>query len=221
MMIAFTLIFTKVAHVNTNTGGAPYALFSYVGLVPWTFFASALSSGGMSLVSNVPLLNKLYCPREVFPIAATVDAAFDAVIASLVLLILFPVLGYAPHVTFYIPLLLVVLVVFTLGVTFAVAAATVYVRDLRLVLPIIIQLGLFATPVIYSPETLLKSMPVLVAYSFVNPLVPVLDGLRSAILLGQQPQWLSLAAGTAGAIAYLLVGFMMFKRLETGIADVA
>jgi ABC-type polysaccharide/polyol phosphate export permease len=222
MMIAFTLIFTQVGHVNANTHGVPYPLFSYVGLLPWTFFASSVSSGGLSLVSNVPLLNKLYCPREVFPIAAIADAAVDAVIATLVLLVLFPVFGYTPKLTsLYVPLLLVVLLAFTLGVTLAVSAVVVFMRDLRLVLPLLIQLGLFVTPVIYSADTLVKSEAALIAYSFLNPLVPVLDGMRRTVLYGEPPQWVPLAAGALSSLIVLLAGFALFKRLETGIADVA
>jgi ABC-2 type transport system permease protein/lipopolysaccharide transport system permease protein len=220
MMILFTLLFNRFAHINTK--GAPYALFSYMGLLPWTFFATSVSQGGLSLVANVPLLNKLYCPREAFPLAAIADAAVDAVIASLVLVLLFPITGYAPKAqVFYVPLLLVVLLMFTLGVTLAVSTIVVYMRDLRLVLPLIIQLGLFATPVLYSPEAVFKSKALLVAYSAVNPLVPVLDGLRRTVLVGQAPDWAALGAGSVGAFLVLLGGFALFKRLETGIADVA
>jgi ABC-2 type transport system permease protein/lipopolysaccharide transport system permease protein len=222
MMIAFTLIFTKVAHVNTNTHGVPYALFSYLGLLPWTFFATSLGTGGMSLTSNVGLLNKLYCPREVFPIAAMADAAVDGIIASFVLLLLFPITGYAPTIeAVYIPLLLIPLLAFTLGLTMAISAVVVFMRDLRLVLPLIIQLGLFVTPVIYAPQALFKSEGLLILYSIVNPLVPVLDGLRRCVLQGLPPNWASLGAGTASSLVVLLLGFMLFKKLETGIADVA
>ncbi len=221
-MIAFTLLFTKVAHVNTHAPGVPYALFAYMGLLPWTFFASTLSGGGMSLVGNVPLLNKLYCPREVFPIAAMIDAAFDAVIASVVLLLLFPITGYSPRIeTLYLPLFLPALLAFTLGTTLAVAAIVVYMRDLRLILPLAIQIGLFVTPVVYSPATLFNSKLLLVGYSIINPLVPVLDGLRRTILQGLPPEWLPLAVGTVSSLLWLLAGFVLFKRLETGIADVA
>lgn len=221
-MIAFTVIFTKVAKVNTHAPGVPYALFSYAGLLPWTFFSSSLTSGGLSLVGNTPLLNKLYCPREVFPIAAIVDAAFDALIATFILVLLFPIEGFAPKIeAFYIPLLLIPLVAVTLGVTLAVSVVVVYLRDLRLVLPIVIQIGMFATPVIYSPATLFEHKAVLVAYSALNPLVPVLDGLRRTVLEGMAPNWLSLGVGTASSLLMLVGGFVLFKRLETGIADVA
>jgi ABC-2 type transport system permease protein/lipopolysaccharide transport system permease protein len=221
-MIAFTLLFTKVAHVNTHTPGVPYVLFSYMGLLPWTFFSTSLSSGGMSLVSNVPLLNKLYCPREVFPIAAIIDAMVDAVIAGIVLVLLFVFEGFTPKIeTLYAPIMLIPLMAFTLGCVFAVSAVVVYMRDLRLVLPLIIQMGQFVTPVVYSPATLTSSNTVLVAYSALNPLVPVLDGLRRTMLLGTHPNWLSLAVGTASSLVFLVGGFVLFKRLETGIADVA
>ncbi len=222
MMVAFTLIFTKVAHVNTHAPGVPYALFTYMGLLPWTFFSTSLSTGGMSLVTNVPLLNKLYCPREVFPIAAMLDAAADAVIATVVLVLLFAILGYAPRPeTYYLPLLMIPLIAFTLGATLLVSSLLVYFRDLRIVLPVIVQLGLFVTPVFYSPATVFQSTPALIIYSGLNPLVPVLDGLRRTILLGQPPNWTSMAAGGVGSLVYLVGGYLLFKRLETGIADVA
>lgn len=155
----------------------------------------------MSLVGNVPLLNKLYCPREVFPIAAMIDAAVDGLIAALVLLLLFPLSGFAPKLTsLYAPLLMIPLIAFTLGLLLAISVIVVYMRDLRLVLPLIVQMGLFATPAIYSPETLFKSKLLLVAYSVVNPLVPVLDGLRRTIFQGGAPNWLSYGAGTASAL---------------------
>jgi ABC-type polysaccharide/polyol phosphate export permease len=193
MMIAFTVIFTKVAQVITHTHGVPYPLFSYLGLLPWTFFSTFIATRGDEPVGNVPLLNKLYCPREMFPIAAMIDAAVDGLIAALVLLLLFPLSGFAPKLTsLYAPLLMIPLIAFTLGLLLAISVIVVYMRDLRLVLPLIVQMGLFATPVIYSPETLFKSKLLLVAYSVVNPLVPVLDGQ------GEAPNWLSYGAAGAG-----------------------
>jgi ABC-type polysaccharide/polyol phosphate export permease len=205
-----------------DTGGAPYALFSYLGLLPWTFFSNSVSQGGLSLVSNVPLLNKLYCPREVFPIAAMTDAAVDALIATCLLAVLFPILGFAPQAqVYYVPLLVIVLVMFTLGVTLAVSAVLVYMRDLALALPLLIQVGLFVTPVVYGTNSISNSEVFLIAFSAINPLVPVIDGLRGAVLNGVDPNWASLGAGAAGSLIYLLGGFLLFKRLETGMADIA
>jgi ABC-2 type transport system permease protein/lipopolysaccharide transport system permease protein len=220
MMLAFTLIFTKITTVNT--GGAPYALFSYLGLLPWTFFNTTVTQGGGSLVSNVGLLNKLYCPREVFPISQMLDAAVDALLATLVLIVLFPITGFAPKIqTLYVPLLIVVLVIFTLGVTLAVAATVVFMRDLRLVLPLALQFGLFVTPVVYSASNIVHTREGEVIYSFINPLVPVLGGMRRCVLEGLPPDWLLLGVGSISSLIALIGGFLLFKRLETGIADVA
>lgn len=220
MMIAFTLIFTKIT--TTNTHHVPYALFSYVALLPWTFFSTSVSQGGTSLVSNVALLNKLYCPREVFPIAAMLDSFADALLATLVLIVLFPIMGFAPKAdTVYVPLLLLVLLIYTTGVAFAVSAVTVYMRDLRLLLPLIMQFGLFVTPVVYDATTLVHTRLGQVIYSIINPLVPVIGGLRRCVLYGFQPDWLLLGVGSASAVVTLIFGFLLFKRLETGIADVA
>lgn len=220
MMLAFTVLFNRFAKVNT--GGVPYALFSYMGLLPWTFFASSVSNGGLSLVSNNELLNKLYCPREVFPIAAIADAAVDAAIATFVLALLFPITGFAPKAEiYYLPLLLIVLVMFTLGVTLAVAAVVVYARDLRLVLPLALQVGLFVTPVVYATTSLSSSKTFLLIFSGINPLVPVIEGMRATILSGVAPNWASLSIGAATSVLYLIGGLMLFKRLETGMADIA
>jgi ABC-type polysaccharide/polyol phosphate export permease len=220
MMIAFTLLFHRFAKVNTD--GAPYALFSYLGLLPWTFFSGSLSTGGLSLVSNNELLNKLYCPREVFPIAAIADTAADALIATCVLVLLFPVTGFAPKAQiYYLPLLLIVMMMFTLGVTLAISAVVVYARDLRLVLPLAIQVGLFVTPVVYRVSSISGSKAFLILFSALNPLVPVIEGLRDTVLKGVAPNWTSLAVGAASALICLLAGFLLFKRLETGMADIA
>lgn len=220
MMIAFTLIFSHITKVNTH--GAPYALFSYLGLLPWTFFSGAISTGGLSLVSNVPLLNKLYCPREVFPLAAVADALVDMLIAAFVLLLLFPILGYAPRVqSFWVPLLFLMLFAVTLGATMAVSAIVVYMRDLRLLLPLVVQLGLFVTPVVFSVTTVTKNTTVQIIYAFVNPLVPIIDGMRRCVLFGQAPSWPMMAAGAASTLLVLLGSFWLFKRLEAGMADIA
>jgi ABC-type polysaccharide/polyol phosphate export permease len=220
LMVAFTLLFNRFAKINTD--GAPYALFSYLGLLPWTFFSNSISVGGMSLVTNNELLNKLYCPREVFPIAAIADASIDALIATCVLAVLFPITGFAPKAeVFYLPLFLIVLAMVTLGVTLAISSIVVYARDLSLVLPLAIQVGLFVTPVVYATTSISSSKTFLYAFSALNPLVPVINGMRATILNGHAPNWISLGIGAGSALIYLLGGFTLFKRLETGMADIA
>jgi ABC-2 type transport system permease protein/lipopolysaccharide transport system permease protein len=218
MMAVFTIFFQRVAKVDT--GGAPYALFAYLGLLPWTFFSTAVAQGGQSLVINAQLVNKVYCPREVFPLANLVVAGIDSSIAASMLAVLFVVTGYAPKPTsLWVPVLLLVQVAFTLGLTLVTSAVLVFFRDLRHALPIVLQLGLFATPVAYGMDVVPSSLQVL--YCAANPLAPVIDGYRRTILLGLPPNWELLLPGAITAIGTLVVGYAVFKRLEPGFADYA
>jgi ABC-2 type transport system permease protein/lipopolysaccharide transport system permease protein len=218
LMLVFTVFFQRVGRVDTH--GAPYPLYSYLGLLPWTFFSSSVNQGGQSLLLNVPLLNKLYCPREIFPLSAVVVAVIDMLTASIALGVLFVVTGYGPRATsVWLPVLLAVQLAFTVGVTLIVSAVIVYVRDLRHALTIILQLGLFATPVAYGLDAIPASA--LRVYTMVNPLAPVIDGLRRTVLYGRAPDLSLLAGGAATSAVVLVGGLMLFKRLETGFADAA
>jgi ABC-type polysaccharide/polyol phosphate export permease len=217
-MVVFTVFFKNVAKINT--GDIPYPLFAYLGLLPWTFFSSTVGSGSTSLSSNLSIINKVYCPREVFPLASAAVAAVDTAIATIALFALFAITGYPPSATaIWVPVLLIVLLMYTMGVTFALASSTVYVRDLKHALAIALQLGLFATPVAYSLDEIPSNLQPI--YCFLNPLAPVIDGLRRTVLLDQQPDWPLLGLGALGATIALVFGYWLFKRLETGIADVA
>ena len=219
LMVVFTVFLKRVARIDTH--GIPYPLFSYVGLVPWSFFSTSVSTGGQSLVSNSSLLNKVYCPREVFPISSVFVAGFDALISVGVLGVLFVVYTTAPRLTslWVLPLLLLQLA-FTTGVTLAISGVLVYLRDLRQALPILLQLGLFATPVAYGMDDIIPRAwrPFYCAF---NPLAAVIDGYRRAVLLGLPPRWGLVLPATITTTALLIGGYLLFKRLETGFADAA
>lgn len=220
LMLVFTLVFQKFANIHTS--GVPYPLFSFMGLIPWTFFSSSVSAGGQSLVLNMPIVNKIYCPREVFPAGAMAVACVDAVVSVGVLGVLFGIEGFAPKVeTYYVPVFLPALLAFTLGTTLAASILLVYLRDLRHVLPLLIQFGLFLTPVAYGISVIAHTRAKVLLYSALNPLAPVIDGLRRTVLLGTAPDWSALGVGTASAFLVLGLGYRAFKRLEGGIADIA
>jgi ABC-2 type transport system permease protein/lipopolysaccharide transport system permease protein len=218
LMIVFTLFLQRVAKFDTQ--GVPYPLFSYVGLIVWGFFTSSVTTGGQSLVLNGSLLNKVACPREVFPIAGLLVAGFDMGVSVAVLGLLFVIEQFVPKGTAaWIPILLLIQVSITLAVVLVVSSSLVYVRDLRQALPVLLQLGLFATPVAYGMNLIPAQFRV--AYSFLNPLAPVIDGYRQTILFGSPPDSTLTAAGAAGASLFLILGYVLFKRLEVGFADVA
>ena len=218
LLLVFSVFFQRVGEVSTE--GAPYQLYVYLGLIPWTFFSAAVLVGGQSLLNNLALLNKVYCPREVFPLSAIITTGIDAMLSTLVLLVLFPLNGEWPAATsVWVPVLLAVQLAFTIGVVLAVSAVVVYVRDVRHALPMLVQLGLFATPVAYSIRAIGENVRPL--YAFLNPLGPVIDGYRRTMLLGLPPDGGLLALAAVSSTLLLVGGYLLFKRLETGIADVA
>ncbi|MGH8824602.1 MAG: ABC transporter permease [Jiangellaceae bacterium] len=218
LMVVFTVFFQRVADVET--GGIPYPLFSYIALLPWTFFSGALAKGAVSITQNLTLLNKVYCPREVFPLAAVAIAAVDTTIAVSILGILFAIYQFMPHIeSLWVPVLMMVQLAFTIGVTLILSACVVYLRDIRQILPMILQFGLFATPIGYGLEVIPREL--LPLYSALNPLGPVIDGYRRTVLLGEPPQLGLLAIGAFSAFLLLVFGYLLFKRMETNFADVA
>lgn len=217
-VIVFTVLFDRVADIDTK--GTPYVLFSFLGLLPWTFFSSAVAAGANSLLGNVSLLNKVKCPREVFPVTAIVVSAVDAGLSVLVLIVLFAVTGRAPRIeAIWAPLYLAVGLAFTVAVALLTSIVVVYLRDLRHALPLMLQLGLFATPVVYGLDVI---SPIWVElYVVANPLAAVIDGYRRTILLGLPPDWLLLVLSATSSAVLLVGSYALFRRLETGIADVA
>jgi ABC-2 type transport system permease protein/lipopolysaccharide transport system permease protein len=219
MLIVLVLVFKRVKSFDIGSG-VPYVLFAYVGLLPWQYFASSLTAGGNALLANKALLAKVHFPRECFPLAQLLEAAVNTALATSVLVVLFAIHRFTPHVqTLWVPLFLVVEVAFTAGVVLAASSLLVHVRDLTQALPLVVSLGLFATPVIW-PFAKLKPefQPV---YSFFNPLGPVIDNIRRTVLLGQSPTWGLLGIGAAGALVYLVGGYALFKHLEGDFADIA
>jgi ABC-type polysaccharide/polyol phosphate export permease len=218
LMIAFTLFFQKAARIDTAP--VPYPLFAFIALIPWTFFSTAVAQGGLSLVNNVQLLNKVYCPREVFPLASVVIASIDSLVAGGVFALLLVRFGVLPAPTsVWVPALLAVQIAFTVGVTLIISAVVVYLRDLRHALPIMLQLGLFVTPVAFPLDVVPTSLRGL--YVALNPLAGVIDAYRRTVLFGQPPRLGLLAIAATGAAVTVLGGYLGFKRMEAAIADVA
>jgi ABC-2 type transport system permease protein/lipopolysaccharide transport system permease protein len=218
LLVAFMIVFQRAAGVET--GGPPYPLFAFIGLVPWMFFSSAVSTGGNSVLNDKALLSKAQFPREVFPLSGVAVAGVDALMGLVPLMVLFLAYGRAPSVTTPLAVLpLIVMIAFVTGLALLLSAVIVHLRDVRLALPLALQILLFATPVGYSLDVVPAGFRL--AYSFINPLGPVIDSYRRTVLMGEQPQWDHLGAASVTAAVCLVAGYLVFKRLETGFADVA
>jgi lipopolysaccharide transport system permease protein len=217
-MVVFTIVFNRVLGVQSPSSDIPYAVFSFSGLLPWQFFAGALSRSSLSLVGNANLLTKVYFPRLVIPISAVLAVLVDLGISFLVLMGLMAVYRIAPtwHVVF-LPLFVVLALVTALAVTTWLSALNVLYRDVQYVIPFLVQLWMFVSPVIY-PIDKIPAGPMRVVFSL-NPMTGVIGGFRWALLGQPFPTgnvWISV-----GVVAILLVGGLLyFKRMERVFADV-
>ena len=220
LAVTFTFFVARtISDADLGSRNVPYALFAVVGLIPWTFFAAAVGQGSMSLLSNLQLVNKIACPREVFPLSLVGVAAVDAVVSLLAVVVLFAAKQTTPSALglVWAPVLILVEVCFTAGVTLMISALVVHLRDIRHVVPVVLQMGILATPVIWSFENLTRR--VRLVYGVVNPLGPVIDAWRDTLLYGTRPDMSTLLPAAVAALVYLLVGFRVFKRLEASFAD--
>jgi ABC-2 type transport system permease protein/lipopolysaccharide transport system permease protein len=218
LLLVFVVLANRLTDIDTK--GTPYALYAFIGLLAWTFFSSGINGSSNSLVSNSSLLNKVACPRELFPLGTIAVAAVDTCIAALVLPILFIVNETAPQpASVYAPLLIVIEIAFTVGVGLMLSVLVVYIRDLRHAMTLVLQIGLLLTPVAYGFDEIPSQWRWV--YSLVNPLGPVIDGYRRTILQNEPPQWLYTGLGALGATAFLVFGFWLLRRLEGGIVDVS
>jgi lipopolysaccharide transport system permease protein len=215
LMVVFTLIFSRLVRVDTQ--GVPYPLFVYVALVPWTFLATSLNFGVPSLVNNLNLVTKIYFPREVLPLANVGAALLDLLFASVVVIGMLMIYGFWPtiHALWVIPLL-ALQVILAIGVTLFASAVLVFFRDVRFVIPLLVQIWMYATPVIYPTELVPERWW---PYYFLNPMAGVIDGYRRVLLLAEAPRLSALALGAFVSLALLAFSYAFFKRKEPVFAD--
>jgi lipopolysaccharide transport system permease protein len=215
-MVVFTLFFGS--QPGLHPGQVPYPLFSFAALVPWTFFANGLSQSSNSLVGSANLIKKVYFPRLVVPISAVLSGVVDFVLAFVVLIGLLLAYGRVPGINvIWLPAFLLLALVTALGAGLWLSALNVEFRDVRYVVPFVVQLWLFASPVIYSSETLSGTARTLYG---LNPMAGVIEGFRWALLgAGAGPDWMTGVSALA-ALALLISGAFYFRRMEKNFADV-
>ena len=215
-MVVFSVVFGQLAKLPSD--GLPYPIFSYTALLPWIFFAGALTRTGGSVVSSRGLISKVYFPRLVAPISAAISGIVDFAIAFVVLLGLMGYYGIAPTVAVLtLPLFLLMALFTALGVGLWLAAMNVRYRDIGYLIPFLIQIWLYASPVAYSSSLIPERWRPLYG---LNPMAGVVEGFRWA-LLGTDWQPGALIAVSAGVVIFVVVsGAFYFRRMEKTFADV-
>jgi lipopolysaccharide transport system permease protein len=215
-MLVFTVIFGRFVKIPSD--GVPYPLFAYCALLPWTYFATALNRCVMSVVGDANLISKVYFPRLILPIAGTVSGLIDFLVSFLLLLGLMA--WYKIGITWSVvtlPLFLILALLTALAVGLWLATLNVHYRDVGYTIPFLVQIWMFASPVVYPISIVPEKLRLL--YSL-NPMVGVIEGFRWAILGKASPDFGVMAVSAAVVLLVLTGGLVFFRSLESRFADV-
>jgi lipopolysaccharide transport system permease protein len=215
-MVIFAFFFGRIAKLPSD--GVPYPLFTYAGLLPWTFFANALTSGSQSLLGSAHLVSKVFFPRILVPVSAVTTTLIDFGFALLMLAPLLLWHGQVPSAAALlgIPLAMLVAYLLVLGLSIWLSALVVAFRDLRHVIPFVTQIWMFATPIVYSLSLVPPQWRPLV---LLNPMVSVVETFRNS-LFGRPMPLGGLAWSAVLAIVLIVTGSIYFRRLERSFVDV-
>lgn len=216
-MLIFTLFFGKLAGMASKTGGAPYPIYVYAGLLPWTFFANAVTNSSNSLVGSVNLITKIYFPRLIMPVASVIAGLVDLALSFLVLLVMMAYyhtpLGWQ---IITIPLLTIGVVLIAIGVGSLLSALTVAYRDFRYIVPFMIQIWMFITPVIYPLSVVPAKWRMVM---MINPIAGYIEGIRNAVL-NRPIAWEHVLISSVVAGLILITGCIYFRKVERRFADI-
>ena len=215
-MLIFSLFFGRLAKMPSD--GIPYPLFTFAALVPWTFFANGLNQSSNSLVASANLLKKVYFPRLVIPLATVLAGVVDFILAFVVLLLLMAFYRTTPTIhIIWIPLFLLLALITSLGVGLWLSALNVKYRDVRYVVPFIVQIWMFSTPIVYPSSLLQGTWRTIYG---LNPMVGVVEGFRWTLLGSTSAPGLMLVLSSVVALLILVGGAFYFRHMEKTFADV-
>jgi len=215
-MLVFSVFFGRLAKMPSD--GIPYPIFAFAALVPWTFFATGLTMSSNSLVGSANLVQKVYFPRLIIPIATVLSGLVDFAISMAVLGVLMAWYGITPTMnTLWLPAFVILALVSALGVGLWLSAMNVKYRDVRFAVPFLTQLWMFATPVAYPSSLLHEPWRSLFG---LNPMAGVVEGFRWALLGVDTQPGPMLWASSCAAVTILVTGLFYFRRMEHTFADV-
>ncbi|MEK7581045.1 MAG: ABC transporter permease [Patescibacteria group bacterium] len=218
--LSLTLIFTFVFGIilKVNSGVVAYPVFAYSALVPWTFFSNSVTFGSLSVVNNGNLVTKVYFPREILPLSSIGAALFDFLMAGIILILILFFYQIPINLNFLLILLIIPSIIFlTAGISFFFSAINVMFRDIRFVIPLLLQIWLYVTPVIYSTNQVPQKYQI---FFKLNPLVSLIENFRLVTVYGRSPNLLEVGFNLVLSLCVLVIGYWFFKSREKIFADV-
>lgn len=216
LMMIFVLVFGVFLKIESDN--IPYPIFYYSALLPWIFFSTSLSFGTLAIINNSSLITKTYFPRETIPLASIGAAIIDFIVGSLIFILM--MLFYKTPITLqliYVLPIITILTIFTTAIVLLSSSLVIIWRDLKFVIPLIIQLWMFASPIIYPlsqvPESL-KSIYIL------NPMVVIIENFRKITIQGTSPNWQELSLAAIVSVLLFILCYIFFKHKEKIFADI-
>lgn len=212
----YTIVFTMVVRIDTEN--IPYVIFSYIAMVPWTLLATSLTDMSNSLVDNMTLVNKIYFPREILPIAALLARLMDFGVAALLIIVLMAIykVSVFPLGLLFLPVILLIQLFLILGIGLATAAANVFIRDIRSIIVLGLQLWFYASPIIYPVSAVPENLR---PYYYLNPMNGIIEAYRDVLLRSHLPGSYLVPAAVISVVLFV-VGYWFFKRVEFQFADI-
>ena len=213
MLAVYAFVFPYILRVNVDN----YTIFMIVALIPWNFFTTAIQSGTGRVVANGNILKKVYFPREIIPISITTSQSVNFLITCIIMavFIIFSGVGFSVHALLF-PLLVLIQYILILGLTFILSALTVFVRDIDHFVSVILMLGFYATPIVYQGEMLPKKFQIFLK---LNPMAQLVEAYRSILYYHRLPDMTMLVVWGLGSVALLVVGYLIFKKLEKSFVE--
>ena len=213
MLAVYAFVFPYILRVEVEN----YTIFMIVALIPWNFFTTAIQSGTGCVVANGNILKKVYFPREIIPISITTSQLINFLITCIIMaaFIIFSGVGFSIHALLF-PLLVIIQYILTLAFTFVLSALTVFVRDIDHFVSVFLTLGFYATPIVYQASMLPEKFQWALK---INPMAQLVEAYRSILYYHQMPDFVMLAIWGILSIVLIVVGYLIFKKLEKSFVE--
>ncbi len=225
-LVVYSIVFSTIFRNNIEK----FYLYLFIGLLPWMFFSSSLTVGSVSVISSKDMVKKIYFPREVLPIAYVTSSFVNMLLCFLVVFIVMIIGGIDPNSTvhwtalLYLPIVMIVEYVLALGFAMLASALTVYFRDLEHILGIITMAWMYATPILYDVSMIQnilveKGMGNLMHLYMLNPMTPIIVAYHQILYYGQAPDMSTLLSAVVLGLFFLILGYLVFRKLQRGFAE--
>jgi len=213
-LMVYTLVFSVIMRSNIEK----YYLFLFVALVPWIFFSTSVQGGSTSILNSADMVKKIYFPREVLPIACVTSAFINMLLSFLVIFGVLIITGFGVNIyaLLYLPIILIVEYIFSMGIALFVSGLTVYFRDLSYILGIVVMAWQFLTPVMYSEEMVPEELMFIWR---LNPMTPVINAYRDILYYKTNPQLSTLLQAAIAGILFVAAGYAAFRKMQKRFAE--